>query len=701
MSRTLIVGPLLTGLVLAAVAPALHAVDASEVDTSRWQCRFCPDPEEGARGSVRAGVGYVSEDSFKHGEHTDLEEQGAYAIADAELAWQGEGTWRWDLRARDLGLDSRSIAVEGGRQGHYDFRFVRDERVHHQFGSGETPFLSGGGDDLRLPQGWVRAPSTTGMDALDSSLRQVDVHSDRRLTGIGASLRASERWSYDVDYRRELRDGRNATGVTFLITPVQLLEPIDHQTDTLDASMRYQAEGWHASLDYHGQLFRNDDRALTWDNPFTAVAPGADRGELALAPDNQAHHITLSGASKLGERLHASGRVATGYMFQDDGFLRLTSNAALTAPVLPRSSPEVEVRTLVASGRLRYRPPVAGLSVTLGYNAEVRDNDTPEDVFTQVVTDTFVGQEARNDPLSYARQSVTAKARYRLGAGRRIALGAEYERYERDYGADPDTDEFRVWGELHSRLAEFAHFEMKLEHAKRNGSGQAPVVVNGAPQNPLLTWFDIADRTANQGRIAVTLLPTARVELTVSAEGSLTEYDDTVIGRTERAKHGYGVEVSATPYDDVSLFAYARREIDGTDQRNSQSFGPPDWWGETDDAFHTIGLGGRIANIRDRLDLTLDLTYGNSAHEIDVEGGGGGLPFPDVDNERFTARLSAEYQAREKFNVRLDLGYETFSRRTWQLDGVRVGTLPDYLALGLESADHDVVVVAISTRYSL
>ncbi len=114
-----------------------------------------------------------------------------------------------------------------------------------------------------------------------------------------------------------------------------------------------------------------------------------------------------------------------------------------------------------------------------------------------------------------------------------------------------------------------------------------------------------------------------------------------------------------------------------------------------------IGLGGRVANIRDRLDLTLDLTYADSEHDVDVFTGVGAPDFPDIDNERFTARLSADYQARQKLGVRLDLGYETFSRRTWQLDGVGVATLPDYLALGLESPDHDVVVVAISTRYEL
>jgi hypothetical protein len=302
--------------------------------------------------------------------------------------------------------------------------------------------------------------------------------------------------------------------------------------------------------------------------------------------------------------------------------------------------------------------------------------------------------------LSWVRHTVSGSFRYRLDAARRFAGGVAYERYDRNYGADPSTDEYRIWGEMRSRLG-LGELKIALEHANRNASGVEPVVASGTPQNPLMRWFDVADRNEQAARIALTLFPAAWVDVTLRGEAARTDYDQTRIGRTKRSKRGYGIEVSAAPHENIGVFAYALRSIDTMDQRNSQVFGVPDWHGGTDDDYVTLGLGASVVDVMDRLDLKIDLTYSDaeSDHSVDLQGLDAALP--EIDDERFTVRLSADYRLGDSFSLALGLAYETLSRSAWQLDGVGVDTIPGFLTLGRSEPEHDVWVTTLSARYRL
>lgn len=680
-------------------AGPMFAAAPEEVDTSRWRCRFCPDPETGVSGSVRAGAGYVSEDAVKFGEHTGLTDEGVFVDAAAEVSWTDAGARRWEAVARDLGLGTRSLTLQGGEQGRYEVRLVRDSLVNHDFDDALTPFLGVGGDVLTLPDDWVRAPTTDGMARLQASLSDADVESRRHRSGLGAMFEQSEHWSYYVDYRHERREGERVTGATFLVDPVELLEPVEYRSHAMDAGMRYRRDTWYLEAAYHGSLFRNQHEALAWDNPFTAVAPGADRGTLALAPDNQFHRLSLSGAGRPASRIHLSGTASIGYQYQDDDLLESTANAALIAP-LPRRSAEAEATVLSIDARLGYDPPIRGLTMSLDYGADVRDNDTEIDAFTQVVTDTFAAGVVSNQPLSWTRHILSGRFRYWLDAAWRFTGGAAYERYDRDYGADPSTDEYRIWGEMRSRLG-FGELKIELEHADRDASGAEPVVASGSPQNPLMRWFDVADRNDQAARVALTAFPAAWVEVTLRGEAARTDYDQTRIGRTKRSKRGYGIEVSATAGENVNVFVYALRSIDRTDQRNSQVFGAPDWRGEADDDYATLGFGARIVDVIDRLDLEIDLTYSDAESDNSVDLPGFAAPLPEIQNERFTARLGADYRLGDAFSLALGLTYETLSRSGWELDGVGIDTIPGFLTLGRSEPEHDVLVMTLSARYRL
>ena len=129
---------------------------APHVDTSKWKCKFC-EFEEGYSGEVEIGAGYVSDSSFKFGEYNGLFEEGAYFIGNATARYRGEDAEYMDLFIRDLGLETRSLGIEGGTQGKYKLFLRYDEIPHYISDTAVTPYLGTGSNTLTLPPRWVRA----------------------------------------------------------------------------------------------------------------------------------------------------------------------------------------------------------------------------------------------------------------------------------------------------------------------------------------------------------------------------------------------------------------------------------------------------------------------------------------------------------------------------------------------------------------
>jgi MtrB/PioB family decaheme-associated outer membrane protein len=681
---------------LLAAAPAV-AAEAADVDTRYWRCRFCPFPG-GLLGEVEGALGHVSDDAFKYGEYNGLEERGPFPNAGADLTWFGEGATRWDVLAGNLGLDTRSLAVSGGEQGRYELRLGYDQLVHNG-GSAASPFRGAGSDRLTLPDDWVRASTTAGMTRLDADPRSLDIRNERERVDVGITFHASKNRSHSFDVRQEWRDGADIAGGAFIVGASQWVAPVDYRTTTLDYDLRYRGEGWQLGVGYYGSLFHNDNPSLVWDNPYTAVTPGSDRGRMSQPADNQFHQLNLSGAYRFGARLRFAGDLAVGRMTQDEAFLAPTINDQLAAPAPPRTGPDAQVDTVTGNGRLNWSPPVAGLSVTLQYRGEVRDNDTPRDSYTQVITDTFVGGTASNLPLSCARHTLKGRVGYRLAPGRRLTGGLEYQRYDRDYAGEPVTDEYTLWGEIRGRVDPRTEFRLRLAHARRTASGTEPATPNGAPQNPLMTWFDIAERRRNRVRTTLSFAPWDRVGATLSAEAGLTEHDDTVLGRTDRSQASVGLDVSAAVRENATVYAYLAHQIDRFEQRNSQGFAAPAWHGATDDSFNTAGLGGRIEGIRDKLDLSADLIYSGATGETTVDTGADLPGFPDFRDRRVTLRARGDYRFSERLDLGLSLVYETFRSHDWQLHGVDPDSVPRLLSPGRESADYNALVGVVSARY--
>lgn len=691
-------GVRLLALALISLQPVSAArAEPPAVDTSNWKCEYCAF-EEGFSGEVEVGAGHVSGDSFKFGEYNGLEEEGGFFVGNATARYRAEDATYLDLLFYDLGLDSRSLRVEGGKQGKYKLFLEYDEIPHNISDSTATPYRGTGSETLSLPAGWVDAGSTAGMSALGGSLRDVDLHTKRERVGVGVAFVPRSNWQTAVQYRHEEKEGKMATAGSFFFNAAQLVEPVDYVTDQVDASVSYSASNWQAKLAYYGSMFDNKDQSLLWQNAYTPLVAGADEGQLALAPDNQFHQIVLSGAYQLSQRTQASADVAVGRMEQDEDFLPATVNTSLLVPSLPRSSADAEVDTLTANFRL-VSAVTDKLRLNGAYTYNDRDNDTPQSTYSWVTTDSFVATPRTNQPYSFTQSELKLSGDYRIDKSTKVSAGFDHDRHERTRQEVNTTRENTVWGKLSKRARENLDLSVKFAHAERDNSPYKPAPDVDPEQNPLLRKYNLADRTRNSAEFHASLIPHERVNLGFAVDFARDDYSRSQLGLTDGQELGLNADASVLLTDDTSLHLFVGRERIRSKQAGSQSGSVPDWFARNDDTVTSAGIGIAHQLIEDKLDVGADYTAIRSTGKIDVDSGTPDPPFPDLKTDLDSLKLYANYRLREDMTLNAAYWYENYNSKDWHLDGVAPDTIPNVLSFGADSPDYEIHVVTLSLRY--
>ena len=176
------------------------------VDTSQWKCESCPFEKEGRSGTVDVGVIGVSDDSQKFGDFTGLDKQGAYLGLGGNVRYRGDNGVYGSVVATDLGLDTRAIDFEGGREGLYTLKLGYSEIPRHQADGAMTPFLGVGGSRADAARRAFRQP-TPRRCRWRTTLQPVDVSSKRKRFDAGFTWIAGDQWSTQLTFRRDVRDG--------------------------------------------------------------------------------------------------------------------------------------------------------------------------------------------------------------------------------------------------------------------------------------------------------------------------------------------------------------------------------------------------------------------------------------------------------------------------------------------------------------
>ncbi|MBE0623406.1 MAG: MtrB/PioB family decaheme-associated outer membrane protein [Burkholderiales bacterium] len=688
---------LLLGM-LSALSPAAAADGTipAGVDISKWKCESCKF-EKGTSGTVDVGAGSVSDKSAEFGQYNGLYEKGGYFIGDADVRSRGEDGAYWNLNASNLGLDTRSVDAEGGKQGSYKLRLKYDETPHRIWDGAQTPFSGAGGASLTLPAGF--AAGTTGAMPLAGAMQSVDLYTQRNQLGVGASWVRSKEWEYGINVRHETREGNILrTGGAFFVNTAQLVDPVDYVTDQVDASASYSGKKFQLKLAYYGSKFSNGNHSLTWQDPYTPVN-GETMGQLALPPDNQFHQIQASGGYQFGDKTRGSADIAFGRMTQNDNFLPSTLNATLAVPGLPGSSLNARAATLDANLKLSSAV-TDKLRLSAAYVYSDRDNQTSQAAYPSVATDMFVGTARTNLPYSYTQDKLKLSADYRASARLRGSVGADFDTHKRSYQDVDKTSEDTLWGKLSSRVTDKIDLTLKLAQGERRFSGTYQVVPEiTPPENPLLRRFNMANRTRETAGLRADFALMENVNFGLGVDSSDDKYSDSSIGLTSARDLSYNGDLTVAFSARTSMHLFANRQEIKSKQAGSQAFSSPDWFGETKDTIDFFGLGLKYVAIPDKLDIGADYGYTASRSEISVNNGASDPSFPNITTKLNSVKLYATYRMKENMSLLAGYWYERYDTRDWMSEGVGPATIPNVLTMGLQSPQYKVNVVRLALRY--
>jgi len=691
--------PVLLLSVQGQVAEAQEAQEVQEAEPSIYSCKQCVK-YTGWRGILDFGLGWVSTDSPRFGDYRGLDEKGLYAAVDGDVHYRDLKGLYIDIDVRDLGYDSRELDMRAGNQGSFEFRAGWQEIPRYLGYGTQTPFLGAGSDYLTLPADWVRANTTSGMTALDSSLVAETLKTKRKLLDLGATVDFLPNWSYRVDYQRQDKKGTGTLGAGMYYSNATILPtPIDFTTDLLDMDLTWANKRAQVRLGFISSKFDNGgNSSLTWENPFRSQ-PEHSMFRAALAPSNKFYQFNLSGAFAITPGLRLSGQAAIGRATQNDPFLPYSINPDFSDLQLPRQSldGELDTSTYNFSGKLFAR-----LSNRLSFTArgkwDERDNKTPVDLYTPVVTDLVEKSPRYNRPYSYKRQKYTADVRYRADRVLRLSAGARQENLDRTLQAVERTKETTWWGEVKLTPGVSSQVRIKLETGNRDISDYLRPDDGGLIDHPLMQKFNMADRDRNRVLVDMDFMLAEAFGINLSYFYAKSTYDESVLGLQKSTDQSYTINFNYSLGTKVNFYAFATRDDIDADILNSIGGDSDPWSARTRDNITTIGLG-LSSVIDEKSSVGFDFVSSGSKGHIRVETDADEDPFEPLKTNLTNAKLHYDRELNEHWGYKLYLEFEKYRSRDWAIDGLGPDGINSILTMGQQSPEYNAWYVRVQASY--
>ena len=546
--------------------------------------------------TVEVGIIGVNHDSAKFGQHSGLDENGAYLNGAFDIRGGGyndnSDATRWSVQGSDLGLDSRSLSGEYGQQGKFRLNFGYDELQSNRSDTYKTPYS--GSSMMTLPAGWnfLRQGGSAALDATPNALpaagsaasaatvtgatagsltdadlaafRNVDLKTKRKSLGGGFSFQIDPQWSFSADAKREEKDGTQAIGQTNYGTSsgvVILPNPIRYTTDQVNLNLDYKGDNTFAQAAYYGSFFKDDLSSVTYQNAFhTTRATGTvfypNYSIYATAPDNSFHQLNLTGGYNFSKTTKLVGDISYSRGTQDNAFPAQNTWATLgyngtnpgtgTAPVVLGANP-TSLDGLVVNKTAHLKlttKPIKDLALAFSYKYDDRDNRTQVRLINYTFADRPTAGTTYNHPPSKTLNRFNVDANYALGGGKAVRGYYTYEKIDRDCAwsatnadgtcSETDTQKEDIWGlEFRKSMGDGVTGRIGYENAKRRSSTYGQPV----GMTPGLQLYSLVDRDREKLRSSINWEATDKLSLTAGADLNDDRYPSMI---TDSAGTTYG-----------------------------------------------------------------------------------------------------------------------------------------------------------------
>jgi MtrB/PioB family decaheme-associated outer membrane protein len=387
--------------------------------------------------NITIGVGNVDKSSYKFSEYNALDKKGAYGIGGFNVrgsdGYDSGSTASWKLFGNDLGLASRSISAEYGKQGSFRISIGFDGIHRNQYddfktiyrGAGTStltvdPLLNGanhpaqiGGistsssapanvttvtnatvanllanfNNIQAPNrnpGTLTAPNTTpATSALDpnagmgwlipAAMQDTKISTERKRTNLAFEVKLTDQWAFSAGAVNATKTGLKLTGVGSVDTGhgVTAPEPIHYTTSLFNAGFNYTGTNSHLTFGYAGSIFRNDVNTWTADSIWTNNAVQGNVNRMIGAPDNQYHQFKATGGYNFSKATKLVVSLSRANSTQNEQFI-----ASGPLWYVPASSANAKVVNTNFLARLTSRW-TSNLDVLASVRYEDRDDRTP------------------------------------------------------------------------------------------------------------------------------------------------------------------------------------------------------------------------------------------------------------------------------------------------------------------------------------
>ncbi len=683
------------------------------------------------------GIGYISDDSYKFGRYNGMTEQGAYLIGDIKAKNYADKGSFWKLRATNLGLDSRYLRLDAGVQGSQQFFLEYDQLPDYENDTGTTPFTNPGSTNLTLPANYDAAN-------LNSFLQPFEQKTERERVGVGGKFQIKSRWELGFDMSQETREGTDWIGssmgptdefnLLFKTTGVLLPEPIDYETNKINAALNYNGKETQLEFAYHGSLFYNNDASLTWQDPFDLTRTG----RMALEPDNQMHQLSTILGQTLSTTTRLSALASVSLMTQDQDFQpysvtdsSLTPQDDTSLDSLPQKSLDGEVWLYRGQLKLTSKP-TRKLRLGGQYNYDERDNKTASNPYTYILADGVPGESGispainprTNDPLSYVKQKLDLTARYRFNSIFSLDGGYRYDHQHRDNDdvQVQTTKEHTISARLKVKPLSQLDFDIYGETGMRSGSAY-----NSRDwEHPDLRVFYLADVDRDKVGATINYMPTYRLSFGLTGEYLKDDYTETEIGLKESTQSSALFSLNYQITSKINTHAFYNYEQFNSNNANENKEiekGTFDTWeADLKDNSDSIGLGFSLTKLASKWDAGLDWVYTKSKGHIQMTGFQAPVDkitgvitgdFQPIETEQFSdletslnsLQLWTQYQHSDTIVYKFSYWYERYRMEDWAVDGtinnytpLENDTIAQFLFLGEDRLDYDQHVIGLAVN---
>jgi MtrB/PioB family decaheme-associated outer membrane protein len=663
---------------------------------------------------ISVGVGAVSgsaDDRALFGQYTGLhDDRSLVGMLGIDYSLRKPDTSTWvDFRGSNLLGETRELGLVWKNPGSWKLTADYGQLVHSNLNTVNTGLLGVGSTTPQV----VALPAGSGIDT--------ELKTKRTKLGIGLTKIISPTLQFAIDLNAENKEGSRLSGIgmncpstvapTCLGTPgantswalLMLPEPISANHSQVEARLSYALEKLRFSVGYYGSFYRNSNATLSPTvpaslyNPLGSLQP-LNTGlqsllsqPLALAPDNQAQQLDLSGSYDFTHTTHATFKLGYTSASQTDDF----ANAGLGNAPAGVTNLGAQVNTRLAKIGLTSRP-IPKLSLLADLRYEDKNDTTPIAYYDAEGLTNNTPLYTTNRDLSNRKTSGKLQASWQFTNDYRGTLGADRESIDRGAFAATSsaagisalrqkTDETTVHAELRRRMGDDLSGSISLSSSRRSGSNWLKDN-SGAGVTEVINPADLASGFLSTAIFMPTLVDRKRDKARLFADWQASEKLNLQFGLEGgrdnfTSPSNYGLQNARL--NQFSLDAtYALSDawgINGNLFRGVQSFNQARPAGYLM-AFENTNLGAAIGasgKASAKLNVGVNLSYVNDrnvyAQGLDSFAGAdsvallnatGGLP--DVVFSQTALKLFGKYALENKgASVRLDLVHQRSSLNDW------------------------------------